>query len=116
MNYNKVNGWYYINSNDKSPSWTGVEFLYDFLIHNTNYGPCGEETNNLGLKIGDVVQLSFSGVKFEHSLIVVNISNIADLSKIYIASHTLDSYNKPISSYKFKKIRFVHINNVKTIS
>lgn len=35
MNYNKVNGWYYINGNNKSPSWTGVEFLYDFLINNT---------------------------------------------------------------------------------
>lgn len=24
MNYSKNNGWYYINGNNKSPSWTGV--------------------------------------------------------------------------------------------
>ena len=30
LNYNKTNGWYYINANDKSPSWTGVEFLYSY--------------------------------------------------------------------------------------
>ena len=30
MNYSKQNGWYYINGNNKSPSWSGVEFLYNF--------------------------------------------------------------------------------------
>ena len=39
MNYNKTNGWYYNNANDKSPSWTGVEFLYDFLVKNKGKGP-----------------------------------------------------------------------------
>ena len=31
MNYRGY-GWYYINANQKSPSWTGVRFLYEFLI------------------------------------------------------------------------------------
>ena len=39
MNYNKHNGWYYINGNNKSPSWSGVEFLYKFLIENNGPGP-----------------------------------------------------------------------------
>lgn len=34
MNYIKDVGWYYRNGNDKSPSWSGVEFLYNFLINN----------------------------------------------------------------------------------
>ena len=41
MNYNKSNGWYYINGNNKSPSWTGVQFLYNFLINNKTVGPSG---------------------------------------------------------------------------
>ena len=41
MNYNKNNGWYYINVNNRSPSWTSTEFLYDFLIHNKGAGPYG---------------------------------------------------------------------------
>ena len=27
MNYDKIKGWYYNSVNDRSPSWTGVEFL-----------------------------------------------------------------------------------------
>ena len=39
MNYTKDIGWYYINGNNKSPSWSGVEFLYKFLINNKSVGP-----------------------------------------------------------------------------
>lgn len=39
MNYSKSNGWYYINGNNKSPSWSGVEFLHKFLITNKLAGP-----------------------------------------------------------------------------
>ena len=31
MNFKPLYGWYYNSANDKSPSWTGVRFLYDFL-------------------------------------------------------------------------------------
>lgn len=71
MNYNKKNGWYYINANNKSPSWTGVDFLYKFLITNKSVGPQGKETLINNLDIGDVIQLSFDGNTFSHSLIVV---------------------------------------------
>ena len=46
MNYNRNNGWYYINGNNKSPSWTGVEFLYNFLTTNNYQGPKGEKTTD----------------------------------------------------------------------
>ena len=36
------------------------------------------------------------------------------LDNIYIASHTYDSYNRKVSSYIFKDIRFIHINGVWT--
>ena len=39
MNYQKDLGWYYINGNNKSPSWSGVEYLYQFLINNKGTGP-----------------------------------------------------------------------------
>ena len=38
MNYGN-NPWYYIDANRKSPSWTGVEFLYNFLINNSGMRP-----------------------------------------------------------------------------
>lgn len=113
MNYNKNNGWYYINGNNKSPSWTGVEFLYNFLINNKGVGPYGIISNIENLEIGDIIQLSFDGNVFTHSLIVVN-KEKSDLDNIYIASHTFDSFNKKVSSYSFSNIRFVHINGVRS--
>ena len=106
MNYNKIYGWYYNNGNDKSPSWTGVEFLYNFLINNNGLGPVGEVSNKV--EIGDVVQLSFDGIRFAHSLIVVGIEN----NKILIASHTIDSYGRDVNSYMYKKLRLIHIKGV----
>ena len=107
MNYKKLYGWYYNNANDKSPSWTGVEFLYNFLINNKDVGPFGE--NSEKIEIGDIAQLSFDGLTFTHSLIIVKLEK----DKIFTASHTLDSYEKDINSYMYKKIRYIHIKGVK---
>lgn len=113
MNYSKSNGWYYINGNNKSPSWTGVQFLYNFLCNNKSIGPYGNECAQNIIEIGDVAQLSFNGLTYEHSLIIVKIININNFSNILTASHTIDSYERKISSYSFKKIRFVHIEGVR---
>lgn len=103
MNYND---WYYNNTNDKSPSWTGVEFLYKFLVNNTGIGPIGNTSDKI--EIGDVVQLSSDGERFSHSLIVVGIEK----ERILIASHTFDSYRRDINTYVYKKIRFIHITGI----
>ena len=36
MNYTQDKGWYYIDGNHKSPSWSGVEFLYNFFPSSAN--------------------------------------------------------------------------------
>ncbi len=43
MNYSRQNGWYYNSGYDKSPSWSGVEFLYHFLTTNVGFGPRAKE-------------------------------------------------------------------------
>ncbi len=113
MNYTKDTGWYYINGNNKSPSWTGVEFLYKFLISNQGIGPYGKEIKQNEVELGDIAQLSFDGHKFGHTLIIVKISNRFSLVGIKIASHTFDSYEKAISEYSFKKIRFIQVKGVR---
>lgn len=113
MNYTKDFGWYYINGNKKSPSWSGVEHLYRFLIKNKGVGPYGKEIENEGMQVGDIIQLSFDGQEFAHSLIIVDIDNRFGLSGIKIASHTFDNYNKPITEYNFQKIRFIHIEGAR---
>lgn len=109
MNYSKENGWYYINGNNKSPSWTGVQFLYNFICNNELVGPYGKECSQSNIEIGDIAQLSFNGITYEHSLVIVKIINKNNLSDIFTASHTFDSYERKISSYNFKKIRFIHL-------
>ena len=107
MNYDKNNGWYYINGNNKSPSWTGVEFLYKFLITNNATGPKGKEASINTLKNGDVIQLSFDGNNYSHSLIVVK--NGDSIYNTFIAAHTFDTFDKIVAEYAFKKYRCVHI-------
>lgn len=106
MNYHS---WYYKNANDKSPSWTGVEFLYNFLVNNQSVGPSGKEVLQNQMQVGDVIQLSSDGKKFTHSLMIVEIGNVNYLSDIKIATHTYDALGRAVSTYDFKKIRFVHI-------
>jgi len=113
MNYSKQNGWYYISGNNKSPSWSGVEFLYNFLTQNKSVGPYGYQVEQNKIELGDIAQLSFDGNKFSHSLVIVKIQDKTDLNQIFISSHTFDSFNKRISEYNFEKIRFIHIDKVR---
>ena len=106
MNYNLEKGWFYNNGYDKSPSWSGVEFLYKFLTQNKSYGPRGKEVSQNEIQAGDIAQLSFWGNKFEHSLFIL------DPSIVSVAAHTYDVLDKKISEYNFSKIRFIHIIDV----
>lgn len=112
MNYTKDLGWYYINGNNKSPSWSGVEYLYQFLTNNKDIGPQAIETTQTKIEIGDIAQLSFEGEQFGHTLVIVAIQNKFTLQGIKIASHTLDSFGKPIAEYNFQKIRWLHIEKI----
>lgn len=107
MNYKKIYGWYYINGNNKSPSWTGVEFLYKFLTTNNGIGPKGEETYLTKIEVGDIIQISFDKNTFTHTLVVVQPGiNIYNLK---IACHTYDAFNKSLAEYTFEKFRCIHI-------
>ena len=111
MNYNQY-GWYYRNGNDKSPSWTGVEYLHNFLIHNNSIGPCAVESTLDKIENGDIIQLSFNGNVFSHTLVVVDSNNCSDLNNVFVATHTLDSYGRSVASYEYLKIRYIHITGV----
>jgi len=105
MNYSPVSGWYYINANDRSPSWTGVEQFHSFLTSNTGTGPFGYDTHKNDIQIGDVVQLGKSDGSFYHTLLVLNIIE----SEVYIAAHSSDSRMRPLTSYSYERIRYTHI-------
>jgi len=111
MNYKKHIGWYYNSASDRTASWSGVEFLYNFLVKNKGIGPRGEKTDIDRLEIGDVIQLKFFKERFSHSLIVIDKKgNTWD--NVYIATHTEDAYYRKVSTYNFEDIRFIHIKDI----
>lgn len=107
MNYNKTNGWYYRNINNRSPSWTATEYLYKFLTTNKGAGPLGEKVEINELEIGDIVQLNIRGTIFSHTLVVVQSGN--NLNNTLISAHTDDAFGRRVSSYNFNKYRCIHI-------
>lgn len=109
MNYTPTFGWYYISVNDRTPSWTGVEYLYNFLVNNDGAGPFAKEVTLEELEVGDIVQLGRSTGDFYHSPVVVRIAN----GQIYVAAHSYDAFNKPLSSYRFEQARGIHILGVR---
>ena len=106
MNY-APDGWYYRSINDRSPSWTGVEFLYDFLISNRTRGPFATETNRRGIMEGDVIQLG-NEERFYHSLLVTGIGG----GRIYVSAHSFDARNRPLDTYDARRKRYLHIEGV----
>lgn len=110
MNYTPVFGWFYRSVNDRTPSWTGVQYLYDFLVGNNSVGPFAEKAPIEKLEVGDIVQLGRSTDDFYHSPIVVGIER----GNIYVAAHSYDVYYKPLASYNFERVRGIHILGVRT--
>lgn len=110
MNFTPVFGWFYRSANDRTASWTGVEFLYRFLVSNTGEGPFAEESEDLSkAEIGDLVQLGRGTGDFYHTPVVTNIRN----GQIFVAAHSYDAFNRPLSSYRYEKIRLLHIVGVR---
>ena len=107
MNYIPGNGWYYIDANRKSPSWTGVEFLYQFLISNRSVGPQGKISLVNELEIGDIIQLNANGKQFTHSVVVIQ--NGENENNTFVAAHTYDVFGKKLSDYECLKYRCIHI-------
>ena len=104
------NGLVYATANDRTASWTGVEFFYRFLIGNQGVGPFAEETDANGLHEGDVVQLGRETGDFYHTCLVVGFQRGVPL----VAAHSYDTFAKPLSAYIFEKVRFLHIAGART--
>lgn len=115
MNFTPTFGWYYKSSNNRAPAWTGVNEFYNFLTNNIvvnrigdGYGPFGEETSIRALKVGDFIQLGDRSTYY-HSLIVVGFKGAMPL----VASHSFDSYQKPLADYDYVRARGIHILGVR---
>ncbi len=113
MNFTPTYGWYYINGNQKSPSWSGVPYFYNFMTREQpSLGPFGRPCKISQLMPGDVVQLSFDGKSFQHTVLVVSTGWPASLNHILVAAHSNDTDNQPLLSYTFHHLRCIHFQGV----
>ncbi|MCH5278341.1 MAG: amidase domain-containing protein [Christensenellaceae bacterium] len=108
MNFTPVMGWYYRSSYDRTASWTGVEYLYNFLVNNRSVGPYARVVSQGEAEPGDIVQLGTQSGHFYHSPVIVAVT-----PTILVAAHTYDTLNRPLSSYSFETARFIHIEGVR---
>ncbi len=108
MSYTPNYGWYYRSLSDRAPAWTGVKYLYNFLINNVSQGPYGHVVPQEEARPGDVVQLGRMDGHFYHTPIITEISPI-----ILVCAHSYDALDRPLSSYDFEVARFLHIDGVR---
>lgn len=113
MNFTPTYGWYYINGNQKAPAWTGVTYLYNFLTRRADsLGPKARECKIYELLPGDLVQMSYSEREIHHSTVVVYAAAPFRPEDILVAAHTDDSDFRPLSTYPYVRIRFLHVEGV----
>ena len=111
MNFTPVFGWFYLDADTRTASWTGVEFFYNFMVGNTGVGPYAEEVDAGGVEIGDVVQLSNAEGNYYHTLLV---SGFSEDGGILVAAHSDDALDRPLSSYtNAAGARFLHVLGVR---
>ena len=110
MNFTPVFGWFYLDGDTRTASWTGVEFFYNFMVDNAGVGPYAVEVGEGGVEIGDVVQLANANGDFYHTLFI---SDISPEEGILVAAHSDDALDRPLSSYNYATARFLHIVGVR---
>lgn len=108
MNFTPIMGWYYNSVSDRTASWSGVEYLYNFLINNNSVGPYGHEVSQNETQPGDIVQLGTYSGDFYHSPVITTVT-----PEILVAAHTYDVLDKPLSSYNYQIVRFIHIDGIR---
>lgn len=116
MNYTPDFGWYYVNESDRAPAWSGVEFLYDFLTgapafieKNGGIGPFAVEVERERVEIGDVAQYANTGGDWYHTVMITGF----DGEEILVSAQSNDALDRPISSYNFASVRFLHLSGVR---
>lgn len=109
MNYTPTFGWYYIDANNKSPSWSGVEYFYDFMVNNNSVGPFAEPAPLEVLLPGDIIQLANNNGNFYHTLVLTMIKSVRGVRNYYICAHNNDAFQRNLNTYRFATLRGIHI-------
>ena len=116
MNYTADFGWYYVSVDDRAPAWSSVEYFYEFVTgaarfasENGGTGPYGRVVERELAMIGDVIQYANRAGDWYHTVIISEIRE----GEIYVCAQSDDALDRPLSSYNFADLRFLHIDGVR---
>ena len=109
MNFTPVYGWYYITQSQRTASWTGVPYFYDFLTGNEGEGPYAAEEELSLLLPGDVIQLGRED-GYYHTLLCTG--RDADGTPL-VAAQSDNALDRPLSTYRYGMARGLHILGVR---
>lgn len=108
MNYTPTFGWYYHSLSNRAPAWSGVKYLYDFLIKNQSVGPYASIASQQKVFPGDIVQFRKKNGYYYHTSIITSVSPV-----ILVCAHSYDAIDRPLSSYNYEEVRFLHIDGAR---
>ncbi|MDY3845693.1 MAG: amidase domain-containing protein [Eubacteriales bacterium] len=109
MNFTPVLGWYFLSDTNRTASWTGVQFFYDFITKNQGVGPYGIESASDKLEVGDVIQLGRENEGYYHTLLVVGATD-----GVYtVSAQSKDAFDRPLNTYEYDFARYIHIEGVR---
>ena len=96
---NILKQWYWYSDISRTPSWTGAEPFYKYIIGNNSKDTQNfEEVDYYDLEIGDIVQLVYEDNLAYHNMIISDIILDGDFLVDYlICQHTYDLLNYPLS-------------------
>lgn len=109
MNFTPLLGWYFLSDTNRTASWTGVQYFYDFITKNQGVGPYGSESAVDKLEVGDVIQLGRETEGYYHTLLVVG-SNDGSYT---VSSQSDDAFDRPLNTYEYDFARYIHIDGVR---
>ena len=92
----------------KMDAWTDTEYLYTFLTNNRSAGPFARRVSREQVQPGDLVQLGDQNGRFYHTPVITAVA-----PTIFIAAHTYDALDVPLSSYTYHTARFLRIEGVR---
>lgn len=113
MNFTPTYGWYYITSEDRTASWTGVNYLFDFLTQNQGDGPYGSQVGLEEIMPGDVAQFANAEKTFYHTVLITQVAQPRSYAGVLVAAHSNDANCRPLDTYPFYSVRFIHIEGVR---
>ena len=87
-----------------------MEYFRNFLLRGMpTPGPFAVEADISDLLPGDFIQLNFKGNVYSHTPIIVAIGRPVTPENILLAAHSYDVDYRPLSTYTYQSIRYLHI-------